>query len=798
MTDLFEKSIRTLELPAVLEKLAAKAVSDAAKERCLRLTPATDTQEVLHLLDETDAAKERLGLHGSPSFSGVKDVSAALTRADHGGMLNTRELLDVAGVLTASRRVSEYDAQRQGEATVLDRLFSSLHTNRYLEDKIRSAILDEETIADTASSELADIRRKMRLAATKGRQILQRIISSPSYAKVLQEALITQRDGRFVVPVKAECKGSLPGLVHDISSSGATLFVEPMGVVQANNELKELEAREQKEIDRILRQLSAECAGQMENILWDYDILVQLDVIFARAQLSYQLNASRPEVRRRGGITLRRARHPLLDQAKAVPITVELGEQFDTLVITGPNTGGKTVTLKTIGLLSLMAQCGLHIPADGGSAVRVFRRVLADVGDEQSIEQSLSTFSAHMVNIVEILKEADRHSLVLFDELGAGTDPVEGAALAIAIIQEARNQGALIAATTHYAELKTFAMTTAGVENASCEFDVETLCPTYKLLIGIPGKSNAFAIAARLGLQPVIIDRAKEQVSTEDARFEDVLAELERERRRIEKMKEEAQRMRSAAQSERDKMRAERDAAEERADKMMEGARSQADNILKNARMTAETVFDELETLKKQSQKKASEQNLAAAKAALRGVITQTENEQRRGIQKRVVDAEEVRPLAKGDRVRLLNVGGVIATVLAAPDRDGSVQVQAGPMKMTVKVNEVRLVEEKKAAPKPKMQPRRDAPRRELNLRSAESEVDVRGMSAEEALFEVDNFLSRAIMAGLPAVTVIHGKGTGVLRKAVQDELKRNRCVKRYRLGVYGEGEDGVTIAELA
>ena len=543
MTDLFEKSIRTLELPAVLEKLAAKAVSDAAKERCLRLTPATDTQEVLHLLDETDAAKERLGLHGSPSFSGVKDVSAALTRADHGGMLNTRELLDVAGVLTASRRVSEYDAQRQGEATVLDRLFSSLHTNRYLEDKIRSAILDEETIADTASSELADIRRKMRLAATKGRQILQRIISSPSYAKVLQEALITQRDGRFVVPVKAECKGSLPGLVHDISSSGATLFVEPMGVVQANNELKELEAREQKEIDRILRQLSAECAAQMENILWDYDILVQLDVIFARAQLSYQLNASRPEVRRRGGITLRRARHPLLDQAKAVPITVELGEQFDTLVITGPNTGGKTVTLKTIGLLSLMAQCGLHIPADGGSAVRVFHRVLADVGDEQSIEQSLSTFSAHMSNIVRILKEVDDHSLLLFDELGAGTDPVEGAALAIAIIQEARNQGALIAATTHYAELKTFAMTTAGVENASCEFDVQTLRPTYRLLIGIPGKSNAFAISRRLGLDESVIQAAQAQMDSDSVRFEDVLTQLEEKRQRLEKAQNEADRL---------------------------------------------------------------------------------------------------------------------------------------------------------------------------------------------------------------------------------------------------------------
>ena len=447
MSELFEKSIRTLELPAVLELLARHAVSDEAKARCLRLRPATDAAAVEHLLDETDAAKTRLGLHGSPSFAGVKDVSQALDRADHGGVLNTRELRDIAGVLTASRRVADYDAQRQGEETVLDRLFTSLHTNKYLEEQIRSAILDEETIADTASSELADIRRKMRLAASKGRQILQRIISSPSYAKVLQEALITQRDGRFVVPVKAECKGSMPGLVHDISSSGATLFVEPMGVVQANNELKELEAREQKEIDRILRQLSAACAAQMENILWDYDILVHLDVIFARAQLSYQLNASRPEVRRRGGVTLRRARHPLLDQARAVPITVELGQQFDTLVITGPNTGGKTVTLKTIGLLCLMAQCGLHIPAGDQSAVQVFDRVLADVGDEQSIEQSLSTFSAHMSNTVEILRQADDDSLILFDELGAGTDPVEGAALAIAIIQHARSKGALIAAT---------------------------------------------------------------------------------------------------------------------------------------------------------------------------------------------------------------------------------------------------------------------------------------------------------------------------------------------------------------
>ena len=517
MSELYDKSIRTLELPAVLEVLAQKAVSEAARERCRKLYPSSDLDEVRRLLDETDAARTRLGLYGSPAFSGVKDVSAALTRADHGGMLNTRELLDIAGLLTASRRVSEYDRDRQGEATVLDHYFSALHTNKYLEDRIRGAILDEETIADTASPELADIRRKMRVAATKGRQILQRIISSPSYAKVLQEALITQRDGRFVVPVKAECKGSLPGLVHDISSSGATLFVEPMGVVQANNELKELQAREEREIERILRQLSADCGDQMENILYDYDILVHLDVIFARAQLSYQMSAARPEVRRRGGIVLRRARHPLLDPAKAVPISVELGQQFDTLVITGPNTGGKTVTLKTLGLLCLMAQCGLHIPADDGSVVRVFDRVLADVGDEQSIEQSLSTFSAHMANIVQILQQADEQSLLLFDELGAGTDPVEGAALAIAVIQEVRSRGALTAATTHYAELKTFAMTTAGVENASCEFDVQTLRPTYRLLIGIPGKSNAFAISRRLGLDEHVIEAARAQMDSESS-----------------------------------------------------------------------------------------------------------------------------------------------------------------------------------------------------------------------------------------------------------------------------------------
>ena len=793
MSELFEKSIRTLELPAVLEKLAAKAVSQAAKDRCLKLTPSTDAEEVLRLLDETDAAKERLGLHGSPSFSGVKDVSAALTRADHGGMLNTRELLDIAGVLTASRRVADYDAQRQGEETVLDRLFTSLHTNKYLEEQIRSAILDEETIADTASSELADIRRKMRLAASKGRQILQRIISSPSYAKVLQEALITQRDGRFVVPVKAECKGSMPGLVHDVSSSGATLFVEPMGVVQANNELKELEAREKKEIDRILRQLSTACAGSMENILWDYDILVHLDVIFARAQLSYQLNASRPEVRRRGGVALRRARHPLLDQAKAVPITVELGEQFDTLVITGPNTGGKTVTLKTIGLLCLMAQCGLHIPADSGSAVRVFHRVLADVGDEQSIEQSLSTFSAHMSNIVQILREVDDKSLLLFDELGAGTDPVEGAALAIAIIESARSQGALIAATTHYAELKTFAMTTAGVENASCEFDVQTLRPTYRLLIGIPGKSNAFAISRRLGLDESVIQAAQAQMDSDSVRFEDVLTQLEEKRQRLEKAQAEADRLWRQREEDARKARTFREQMEKAKDNARTKGEAEAKRIVRQAQAQADEIFAQLDQLRRQQQKQLSFQELNDAKAAVRHSLNQAQDALHIHDQPQEPVYTPSRPIEVGDLVELPGVK-MAASVLAV-NNDGTLLLQAGKMKMTVKAQQVRLPE---GQPKKKPAAPASGGSAKLNLQSrAASELDIRGYETLEAESVVENYIDSAVMAKLGTVTIIHGKGTGALRKAVHEMLKRNKAVKSFRLGRYGEGEAGVTVVEL-
>ena len=798
MSELFDKSIRTLELPAVLEMLSAKAVSEAAREKSRHIMPATERQEVLRLLDETDAAKERLGLYGSPSFSGVKDVSEPLARADRGGMLNTRELLNIAGLLTAARRVYEYDEERKGEATAIDRFFSALHTNKYLEDRIHGAILDEETIADTASAELTDIRRKMRIAASKGRQILQKIISSPSYAKVLQEALITQRDGRFVVPVKAECKGSLPGLVHDISSSGATLFVEPMGVVQANNELKELEAREEKEIERILRELSAQCADAMEYILLDYDMLVHLDMIFARAQLSYTMNASRPEVVRKGAISLKRARHPLLDQAKAVPVTVELGGDYDTLVITGPNTGGKTVTLKTLGLLCLMAQCGLHIPADSGSTVRVFDRILADVGDEQSIEQSLSTFSAHMSNTVEILRQADDDSLILFDELGAGTDPVEGAALAIAIIQHARSKGALIAATTHYAELKTFAMTTAGVENASCEFDVQTLRPTYRLLVGIPGKSNAFAISRRLGLDESVIADAKAQMDSESLRFEDVLAQLEEKRQRLEKAQTEANRLWQQREEDARKARIFREQMEKAKENARAKGEAEAKRIVREAQQKTEEIFAQLEELRKQQTRAANFQQVNDAKAAIRHDLKEAEAVLHSRDQEPETPAPS-RPIAVGDLVELAGVK-TAATVLNV-NGDGSMLLQAGKMKMTVKAGQVRLLESAEEIEKRKKQAaaaqrKNVSPQIQLAARAA-SELDIRGMETLEAESVVENYIDAAVMAKLGTVTIIHGKGTGALRKAVHEMLKRNRAVKSFRLGRYGEGEAGVTVVEL-
>ncbi len=792
MSELFDKSIRTLELPAVLRMLADQTNSAASRERALAAVPQTDAEDVERLQDETDAARDMIGLKGSPAFSGIKPVGESLYRADHGGALNTRELLDVAGVLRCARRVRDYWSD-DGKKTAIDFLFCALRGNRFLEERIFSAILEEDVIADSASAELADIRRHKRVAAAKGRQILQKIISSQSYSKVLQEAIITQRDGRFVVPVKAECRGSLPGLVHDVSSSGATVFVEPMGVVQANNELKELEAKEKKEIERILRELSAEAAGCSGDILSDYDLLVRLDLIFARGQLSYKMNASRPEIRRGGSVCLRRARHPLLDTGRAVPIDIELGRKFDTLVITGPNTGGKTVSLKTLGLLTLMAQCGLHIPADAGSAVSVFERVLADIGDEQSIEQSLSTFSAHMVNIVKILEEADGRSLILFDELGAGTDPVEGAALAIAIIQHVRDKGGRVAATTHYAELKTFAMTTQGVENASCEFDVETLRPTYKLLIGIPGKSNAFAISQRLGLDPAVIETARSQMDSESIRFEDVLTQLEEKRQRLEKDQSEAERLRSQRESDAKRAREFREQMERAKENARTRGEAEARRIVREARAQADAIFEELAQLRKEQEKAASWQNVNDARAAIRGRLNQMEEELHFQAEREPIPAPS-RPIQAGDLVEL---GGTRKQAVVTAVSGERLQLLAGNMKLTVKAGEVRLVEEAEVREKREAKRQVATAVRLSGARAAVSELDIRGLMTDEADLAVDQFLDSAVMGKLNVVTIIHGKGTGALRKAVHQQLKRHPSVKSFRLGRYGEGEDGVTVVEL-
>ena len=793
MSELFEKSIRTLELPAILQMLADQTNSQAARERALAVFPHTEVDEVERLQDETDAAREMIGLRGSPAFSGIKPVAESLYRADRGGALNTRELLDIAGVLRCARRVRDYFNDDTDKKTAIDHLFCALRGNRFLEEKITTAILEEDEIADNASPELADIRRHKRNAAAKGRQILQKIISSQSYSKVLQEAIITQRDGRFVVPVKAEFRGSMPGLVHDVSSSGATLFVEPMGVVQANNELKELEAKEKKEIDRILRSLSAEAASYHRDILSDYDMLVRLDLIFARGQLSYKMNASRPEIRRNGSVVLRHARHPLLDSSKAVPIDMVLGQKFDTLVITGPNTGGKTVSLKTLGLLTLMAQCGLHIPADYGSAVSVFDRVLADIGDEQSIEQSLSTFSAHMVNIVKILEEADSRSLILFDELGAGTDPVEGAALAIAIIQHVRARGAKVAATTHYAELKTFAMTTKGVENASCEFDVETLRPTYKLLIGIPGKSNAFAISQRLGLDVSVIETAKAQMDSESIRFEDVLTQLEEKRQSLEKDRDEAERLRTQREADAKRAREFREQMERAKDNARTRGEAEARRIIREARAQADAVFEELAQLRRQQEKQADWQSVNEARSAIRGKLNQAEEELHFQEEKEPIPAPS-RPIRAGDLVEL---GGTRTKATVTAVTGDKLQLTAGNMKLTVKASEVRLVEEVEKREKQAAKRQVQTNIRTSGGRAASTELDIRGMMTDEAELVVDLFLDNAIMGKLNLVTIIHGKGTGALRKAVQQQLRRHPGVKSFRLGRYGEGEDGVTVVEL-
>ena len=792
MTDLMEKSLQTLEFPAVLELLAAQAVSDETKERVRKIRPSTDRGEVNLLLQETTAARKMMDIHGAPALSNLRPVAASLQRAHLGGVLNTRELLQIASVLRTTRNVASYSGVGE-EKTCIHSIFKSLTSNKYLEEKISGAILSEDEISDNASAELADLRRKIRVTSGKAREVLQRIISS-SAAKYLQEAIITIRSNRFVVPVKAEFKGSIPGLVHDVSASGSTYFIEPMGAVKANNDLRELLSKEEAEIQRILASLSREAASFREDILQNYDLLLALDLIFARGKLSYQMNGMEPKLVEDGGFVFRHARHPLLDKKKAVPIDLELGQSFDTLVITGPNTGGKTVTLKTAGLLTLMAQCGLHLPVDDGSQVSIFEKVLADIGDEQSIEQSLSTFSSHITNIVKVLGEADDRTLLLFDELGAGTDPVEGAALATAIIEESRSLGAKVMATTHYAELKLYAMTTAGVENASCEFDVETLRPTYRLLIGIPGKSNAFAIARRLGLPEHVIELAGGHLDRQNVQFEDVLSKMERQRQEMEAEKREAARLRLQMEQDAAAAKEHRKRLETERAKLLDGAREEAREILAEARAVSNTVFHELDQMKKKQKEGQDWQNVNQQRSALRQRINQADEK----FHTRSLPQEEetpTRPAQVGDTVELKRMG-TRAQVLQV-NKDGSLQLQAGILKISAKQSEVRVVDAPKHNAQKQM--RRMVLRVQSQMRAsgARPELDIRGMTGDEGVAMVDRFLDDAVMAHLTTVTIIHGKGTGALRQAVQQHLKTCKYVKGFRLGRYGEGETGVTIVEL-
>lgn len=780
---------KTLELNKILERLAGQTSIDEAHKMALELEPEFNLEKVKLLLKQTDDALVISGKFGAPSFGGATNCAGALRRAEAGGCLSTRELLAIANTLKTIRTVKEWHGRFSSTETTLSPFFSGMVSNKFLEEKITTAILSEDEIADKASVALSDIRRKIRTASSKAREILDKIVHSSAYIKYLQEAIVTQRDGRYVVPVRSECRNNIPGLVHDTSSSGATVFIEPMGVVQANNDIKMLKAKEEEEIERILFELSANAGDFADSIIKSYANLAKLNLIFAKANLAYSMKASMPIMNERGIIDLKQARHPLISKEKVVPIDVTLGKSFDTLVVTGPNTGGKTVTLKTIGLLTLMAMCGLLVPCADNSELSIFRRVLVDIGDEQSIEQSLSTFSAHMTNIIQIIKLANAGTLCLIDELGAGTDPVEGAALAIAILERLRSKKAKIASTTHYAELKEFALRTEGVENGSCEFDVATLKPTYRLLIGVPGKSNAFAISKRLGMDCEIIERANELVSNENRQFEDVVEKLEKRRQNLEKQLENANRLTAKANTEKQKAENEIQRAKKQAEREVEKAKQEAQRIISRTRAEADALVKELEKARKEKDMSAQ------ARSQLKKSIDKMEATADPINAKEPKEEYKLpRPLKVGDEVLIYDIDKN-ATVLAPVNKDGLVLVQAGIIKTRVDIKNLRLLKNKSKQASSKFASTRNVPSK-IDV-CPETEVDVRGETAFDAINIVDKAIDNAVLSGVSKMTIIHGKGTGVLRREINQYLRSNKAVKTQRLGVFGEGEDGVTIVEL-
>lgn len=781
------KHFKALEFDKILEMLGKECSFADAREQALTVKPVFTKEETEKLLKETDDAYVLIGKFGTPSFGSPTNCANQLRRAQAGSGLTTLELLRIGENLRVIRSLRQWRNASDDRASSLDKYFNNLMPNKFLEEKINDAIIAEDEISDKASPTLSDIRRKIRTASSKAREVLDKIVRSSNYSKFLQDKVITQRDGRFVVPVRAECRGSIPGLVHDTSGSGQTVFIEPMGVVQANNDIRMLRNKEKEEIDRILLELSSMAGNCADSIIGSYQNLIDLNVIFAKGNLAYTMKAVTPIVNDKGYINLKKARHPLIDKEKVVPVDITLGKDYTLLVITGPNTGGKTVSLKTTGLLTLMAMSGLMIPCGDESEISVFKKILVDIGDEQSIEQNLSTFSAHMTNTIDILKQASRFSLVLIDELGAGTDPVEGAALAVAILQKLKEKGAKIQCTTHYAELKEFAITTEGVENGCCEFDVQTLRPTYKLLIGIPGKSNAFAISKRLGLSDDIIENAQHLVSSESRRFEDTIEQLEKRRQTLEKRLKEANDTKALAGRQREKANSIIEKAKREAEREIEKAHQEAERISSRTKAQAQSILDRLENLEKKQKMSAEE------KAKLRKSIDKMENTADPIKEKKNEKYTPPRPFKVGDSVLIFDIDKD-AEILSINEKDGTAYVQAGIIKTKVKLSNLRLNKEK---PKVTVQTSRKRNMPGKMDTNPTTEVDVRGETAMEAIMDVDAAIDNAVLMNINQLTIIHGKGTGVLRAKIQKYLRTHKNIKSFRLGNFGEGDAGVTICEI-
>lgn len=790
-----EKALKTLEYTKIRDRLSALALSPMGKEKCDELVPMHDIDAITREQKETTEAVNMSLKKGRLPLGGIKDIRTQLGRAEAGGVLGIEELMAVGDFLYVCRKVKNY-AKQENKADVfpvLEDYFEIVKTITNLEKEISRCIVNEQEISDDASSGLRTVRREIRNANGSIRDKLNTIIYSAAYKNMLQDAVITIRNDRYCVPVRSEYQSSFPGMVHDRSNTGSTVFMEPTAVIQLNNKIKELQAKEKEEIEKILAMLSAMVAENVDVIEANINVIAHLDFIFAKSELSLKMNGAEPIFNTNGIIDIRKGRHPLLDEKKVVPIDINLGKDFNTLLITGPNTGGKTVALKTLGLFTLMGQAGLHIPAFDNSQLAVFDDVFADIGDEQSIEQSLSTFSAHMTNTVSIINSVTPNCLVLFDELGAGTDPTEGAALAMAIIQLLHKMNVRTAVTTHYSELKVYALSTEGIENACCEFDVETLRPTYRLLIGIPGKSNAFAISKKLGLPDYVIDSAKEFISSENVKFEDVITDLEiskktvvYEQERAEQFRKEAERLKNEVEKQRAKINDQRE-------KILADARNEARMVYQQAKEESDRIIKEMN--KAMREKSANQNKMNEKRSELKSKVAKMDEAISKAQKKKVAAVKPIQNLKAGDNVYVVSFDKT-GVALSAPDSNGDVMVQTGNMKLKVPLNELTYYE-------PKKEPKSNASRNiSTKVRAGKSqyiasEIDCRGQNVEEGLGNIDKYLDDAFLAGLKTVTIIHGKGTGVLRAAVQKYLRTNPHVRTFRPGVYGEGEMGVTIVEL-